>query len=128
VLHRALTLRRARARLFGAGAYRSLAVDGARAEHVIAFARHDGPAVAIAAAPRLTAHLTDVGARFPVGREVWRDTGLALGDGSLAGTYRDRFTGRCLTTESRNGVPMLAAADLFAVLPVALLDREESPA
>ena len=42
VIHRALTLRRDRARLFGVGAYVPLTAVGAHAEHVVAFARRDG--------------------------------------------------------------------------------------
>ena len=125
VIHRALTLRRARPRLFGLGAYLPLTAEGPHAEHVVAFARQDGSDVAIAAVPRLTAHLSDFGARAPIGREVWGDTSLPLGDLALAGTYRDRFTGRRLTTGSDAGAPTLAAGDLFAILPVALLEREE---
>lgn len=37
----------------------------------------------------------------------------------------DRFTGQRLTTGSHAGAPTLAAGDLFAILPVALLEREE---
>jgi (1->4)-alpha-D-glucan 1-alpha-D-glucosylmutase len=124
VVHRALTLRRARRRLFGVGSYLPLTADGPHAEHVIAFARQDAEHVAIAAVPRLTAHLSNFGARSPIGPDVWGDTSLPLGDERLAGTYRDRFTGRRLATRSHAGVPTLAAGDVFAILPVALLDRE----
>jgi (1->4)-alpha-D-glucan 1-alpha-D-glucosylmutase len=128
VVHRALTLRRARRQLFGPGAYLPLTAAGPRAQHVVAFARRDADHAAIAAVPRLTAHLSGLGARAPIGGDVWGGTSLSLGDASLAGTYRDRFTGLRLTTTAHAGVPVLAAEDLFAILPVALLEREETVA
>ena len=128
VIHRALTLRRARPRLFGLGTYVPLAAEGAHAEHVVAFARQNGPDVAVAVVPRLSARLTDFGARSPLGAEVWGETWLSLGDASLAGTYRDRLTGRRIEVESRDGAPALSVGELFDVLPVALLEREEAPA
>ena len=75
VIHRALTLRRDRARLFGVGAYVPLAAVGARAEHVVAFARRDGREAAIVAVPRLTARLTGLDGRWPLGEEIWGETG-----------------------------------------------------
>ena len=96
VIHRALTLRRDRARLFGVGAYVPLAAVGARAEHVVAFARRDGRETAIVAVPRLAARLTGLDGRWPLGEEIWGETWLSLGDAGLAGAYRDRFTGRRL--------------------------------
>ena len=122
--HRALTLRRARPRLFGAGAYLALTPAGERADHVIALARRDGPDAAVAAVPRLTARLTGLSGRLPLGPEIWGDTWISLGDAELHGVYRDRFSGLRLETESRDGVPALAARALFAVFPGALLERE----
>ena len=126
VTHRALTLRRDRARLFGVGAYVPLAAVGAHAEHVVAFARRDGRDAAIVAVPRLTARLTGLDGRWPLGEEIWGETWLSLGDAGSAGTYRDRFTGRRLQTEPRDGVPGIALGALLEILPVALLEREEA--
>ena len=126
VIHRALTLRRDRARLFGVGAYVPLAAVGARAEHVVAFARRDGREAAIVAVPRLAARLTGLDGRWPLGEEIWGETWLSLGDAGLAGTYRDRFTGRRLPTEPRDGVPGITLGALLEILPVALLEREEA--
>jgi len=126
VIHRALTLRRARARLFGVGAYVPLAAMGARAEHVVAFARRDGREAAIVAVPRLSARLTGLDGRWPLGEEIWSETWLSLGDVDLAGAYRDRFTGRRVQTEQRDGVPGITLGALLEILPVALLEREEA--
>ena len=125
VIHRALTLRRARGRLFGIGTYLPLAAVGARAEHVVAFARRDGREAAIVAVPRLSA-LTGLDGGWPLGEETWGETWLSLGDAGLAGTYRDRFTGRRLRTEPRDGVPAITLGALLEILPVALLEREDA--
>jgi (1->4)-alpha-D-glucan 1-alpha-D-glucosylmutase len=126
VIHRALTLRRARGRLFGIGTYLPLAAVGARAEHVVAFARRDGREAAIVAVPRLSARLTGLDGGWPLGEETWGETWLSLGDAGLAGTYRDRFTGRRLRTEPRDGVPAITLGALLEILPVALLEREDA--
>ncbi len=46
-------------------------------------------------------------------------TWLALGDPSLEGVYRDRFTGLRVVTERRDGGPALTAGSLFGAFPVA---------
>jgi (1->4)-alpha-D-glucan 1-alpha-D-glucosylmutase len=75
---RALELRREHPQLFERGDYAPLAATGARASHVVAFARrHQGRAV-IAVAGRLWASLgVDAGAP-PVGDAVWGDTRVSL--------------------------------------------------
>ncbi len=122
--HRALTLRRQRARLFGAGEYRGLAASGRHAEHVVALARVDGPDAVIAAVPRLTARLAGLTGRFALGEAAWEQTWVALGDDRLAGVYRDRFTGLTVATEQHGGAAVLPVPALFGRFPVALLERE----
>lgn len=121
--HRALTLRRERARLFHAGQYRGLAPGGRHADHVVALARVDGTDAVIAAVPRLTARLAGLTGRFPVGEPAWEHTWIALPD-ELAGVYRDRFSGLTVATEPYDGVTVLPVPALFAHFPVALLARE----
>jgi (1->4)-alpha-D-glucan 1-alpha-D-glucosylmutase len=126
VTHRALTLRRERPRLLRSGSYVPLSAGGEGAEHLVGLARrHDTEAV-IVAVPRLSARLTDFTGRFPLGDSAWGDTWLSLGESSLQGVYRDRFTGLRIATEQRDGAPALKASALFGGLPVALLVREES--
>jgi (1->4)-alpha-D-glucan 1-alpha-D-glucosylmutase len=124
VTYRALTLRRRRARLFGAGEYRGLAPGGLHADHVVALARLDGRDAVIAAVPRLTARLGGLTGRFPLGEAAWEQTWVALGDDRLAGVYRDRFTGLRVASERRDGLAVLSAPALFGHFPVALLERE----
>ena len=125
--HRALTLRRRRRRLFAAGEYRSLMPGGRHADHMVALARLEGPDAVIVAVPRLTARLAGLTGRFALGEDAWEQTWVALDDHRLAGAYRDRFTGRRVTSERHDGGVVLPVPALFRHFPVALLEREEGP-
>jgi (1->4)-alpha-D-glucan 1-alpha-D-glucosylmutase len=72
-LWQALRLRRERAELFTEGEYLRLAVSGARAAHVIAFARLSPSASVLVVVPRLTVALAEV----PVGA-AWGNTSVEL--------------------------------------------------
>ena len=61
-----------------------------------------------------------------IGAEVWPDTRLPLTGLDPALRWRNLFTGEVLTPEVRDGQPSLAAADLFAHFPVALLLAERA--
>jgi (1->4)-alpha-D-glucan 1-alpha-D-glucosylmutase len=100
---RALALRRRRPDLFGIGAsFEPVRARGARAEHVVAFARG---ADAIAIVPRLVMGL---GAS-------WDDTAIEL----PAGSWTNEMTGEVL----RGGV--VAMGNLLARFPVAMLARAD---
>jgi maltooligosyltrehalose synthase len=60
----------------------------------------------------------------PLGAEIWRDTRLLLGDADPSLRWRNVFTGERLTAVDGPGGLALAAADLFAHFPVALLVGE----
>jgi (1->4)-alpha-D-glucan 1-alpha-D-glucosylmutase len=120
--HRALTLRRERARLFAVGAYRALGADGPRADHVIVLARTDGADAVVVAVPRLTARLAGLTGSLVPGEAAWEHTAIGLGE-DLAGVYRDRFTGLEVPSGRRDGLAVLPAGRLFAHFPVALLER-----
>jgi (1->4)-alpha-D-glucan 1-alpha-D-glucosylmutase len=99
-----LRLRRQHPDLFGLGSYEALTVTGACAERIVAFARqHEGTSLLVAAA------------LFPAREMAWSDEQIA------SGQDQERWTslldGREIT--ARQGA--LAAADLFATLPVAVL-------
>lgn len=102
VVRAALQLRRARPETFLSGAHTPVSATGAAAEHLVAFRRGAEVLVAVS---RWTVALSESG---------WRDTALPLPDG----TWTDRLTGR-----THSGP--VAAADLFAQLPVALLERTD---
>ncbi|BBX20908.1 putative maltooligosyl trehalose synthase [Mycolicibacter terrae] len=100
VVAAALRIRRGRPDTFLNGSYHPVLASGPAAEHVVAFRRGQDVAVAVS---RWTVRLPDGG---------WRDTVVAL----PPGTWADTLSG----AEHNGPVP---AAELFATLPVALLER-----
>jgi (1->4)-alpha-D-glucan 1-alpha-D-glucosylmutase len=100
VVKAAVQMRRAHSDTFLTGDYRPVLAAGPAADHVVAFRRGDDVLVAVT---RWTARLAQTG---------WGDTELALPDGS----WTDALTGKVITGR----VP---TAELFAELPVALLER-----
>jgi (1->4)-alpha-D-glucan 1-alpha-D-glucosylmutase len=121
VTWRALQCRRDHPGLFSAGEYIPLAVDGAQAAHLFAFARRAGDVRALVAVPRLPTRLAPDPGRPPTGPAIWQETRLLLPEADPAPRWRHVFTGASLTPVEQDGHPSLAAADLFADLPVALL-------
>jgi (1->4)-alpha-D-glucan 1-alpha-D-glucosylmutase len=100
VVTAALRCRRARPETFLFGAYHPLLAAGSAADHVVAFMRGDDVLVAVT---RWTVRLTETG---------WGDTVIPLPDGS----WTDAPTGTSVTGPT-------PAAELFAELPVVLLER-----
>ncbi|MCZ7563474.1 MAG: malto-oligosyltrehalose synthase [Burkholderiales bacterium] len=114
---RALELRREHPQLFERGDYVPLAVAGARAQHVVAFARrHEGCAV-IAVAGRLWTSLGAEVGTPPLGEAAWGDTTLSLAPLAPAEPAVNVLTGEALA--AAGGELRLAA--LFAHFPAALL-------
>ncbi|CAJ1583169.1 malto-oligosyltrehalose synthase [[Mycobacterium] wendilense] len=103
VVRAALQLRRARPEAFLSGGYAPVSATGAAADHLVGFRR--GPDVLVAVT-RWTVTLSESG---------WQDTALALPEG----TWTDRLTGR-------THVGSVPVAELFAELPVALLERADA--
>lgn len=99
VVRAALHARRERPDTFLRGGYRPLLASGLAAGHMVAFQRGDDVLVAVS---RWTVRLTDTG---------WSDTAVEVPDG----TWIDRITGTRFTGK-------IGAAELFADLPVALLE------
>jgi len=103
VVAAALRLRHARPDTFLRGGYHPVLAAGDAADHVVAFRRGDDVVVAIT---RWTFRLEDTG---------WGDTVVPVPDGS----WTDTLTGRRWSGPA-------AAADLFAELPVVLLERTDA--
>ncbi|MDQ0316486.1 malto-oligosyltrehalose synthase [Amorphus orientalis] len=107
-----LSHRHARPDLFTTGAYSPLAVDGARRDHLIAFARTDGRDTAVTLVPRLPLALLrerpDL--RDPA---LWTDTSVRLPD---AGRLTDAFS-----DARASGGSAVSVATLFARYPFAML-------
>jgi (1->4)-alpha-D-glucan 1-alpha-D-glucosylmutase len=111
VTHVALSARRDHPGAFARGEYLPVAATGARAEHVVAFARRGGGSTLLAIAPRLVATLTrERGFAIPAA-EDWGETALS-GD-VAAGRWRNLLTG-----EEHEGVRL---AEVLAEFPVGLL-------
>ncbi|HKI42809.1 MAG TPA: malto-oligosyltrehalose synthase, partial [Mycobacterium sp.] len=101
VVTTALRLRRARPEVFLGGSYAPVLASGDAAEHVVAFRRGDDVLVAVT---RWTVRLKDSG---------WGNTVVPLPEGS----WTDTLTGAMASGPT-------SAAQLFADLPVVLLERK----
>jgi (1->4)-alpha-D-glucan 1-alpha-D-glucosylmutase len=124
---RALQCRREHAPLYQEGDYVPLAVSGARAGHLCAFARVRGEAAAVVVvAPRLLAGLLGEEPRPPLGQEVWEDTRVEL-PWPAGARFRNAFTGELLEAEPGEGSAGLPLHRVLQSFPVALLHRLEEP-
>jgi (1->4)-alpha-D-glucan 1-alpha-D-glucosylmutase len=118
----ALAHRRAHPGLYAAGEYHPLAAEGARGEHVVAFARTRGEERVLVVVPRLVASL--YGAEgFRAGGEVWGDTAL-IGDARLlAGRWLDVLSGEPVEIEAGPGeAARVPIARVLGRFPVAMLE------
>jgi len=117
VTWRALGLRREREALFRDGDYLPVQALGARAAHVLAFARRLGGQGAILAVGRLYASLGLEAGEPPLGAAVWGDGGLDAGFLPEGVRLTNVLTGEKLAP--RDG--MLPLAEVFAHFNAALL-------
>jgi len=122
VLWRALGLRRERPDVFTHGNYRAVAVEGARADHVVAFERRHGDAGAVMVTGRLFAGLGAPAGTLPTGEAAWGDTVLDLGFLPLGVELLDVLTGQRHSAQQR-----VALAHVCSTLPFALLSYGEPP-
>ncbi|MFW5691602.1 MAG: malto-oligosyltrehalose synthase [Chloroflexota bacterium] len=113
--YRTLNYRRDHAALFRDGAYTRVVVEGARAEHVCAFVRHDKDHAVLVIVPRLVVGLTNGQQRAPVG-DIWGDTRLILPEAARAADLTNILTGARVQPEG-DRLPVTQALD---VLPVGL--------
>jgi (1->4)-alpha-D-glucan 1-alpha-D-glucosylmutase len=90
VIRKLLQLRRDDPELFARGDYQALQVEGARKEHVFAFARtHEGRSC-IVIVPRWTAKLMDAVNELPLGDQVWADTRISAAAARMTDVLTDR--------------------------------------
>ncbi|HZQ62494.1 MAG TPA: malto-oligosyltrehalose synthase, partial [Casimicrobiaceae bacterium] len=115
VTWRGLQLRREQASLFRLGDYTALPAEGARARHVVAFARRHENTHCIVVCGRLFASLVDTPGRLPEA-QTWSDTTIALPAFAHA-RHVDTLTGREIVP--RDG--RLAVADVLTDFPIAFL-------
>ncbi|OAI51445.1 hypothetical protein AYO47_07120 [Planctomyces sp. SCGC AG-212-M04] len=119
-----LQLRKRHPQLFLEGDYLPLAVEGELAEHVIAFARRlrSSDESVVIVAPRLIHRLRGPERRSPIGREVWGETQIVIGD-ALPSQIVNQFTGS--TASVTNG--RLAVGEALEHFPVAALTAATLP-
>lgn len=124
VTSRALRFRRDHFDLFAEGNYVPLSVRGARAKHVIAFARTHGNQTAIVVAARFFLRLCN-SHRTPWGEETWLNTTLLLPKKIACARFRDVLTGSVLQPQPQDDHSTVPLAKVFARCPVALLVGED---
>jgi maltooligosyltrehalose synthase len=110
VTARTLAVRRRNAVAISQGAYIPVAARGPAEQRAVALLRHSGDQAVLAC----------VGRFFTRQAEGWSNTVLALAPEFPSGRYDDAISGRSFELEARSE---LALAELFTVLPCALLER-----
>lgn len=117
VLGAGLRARRMYAELFRSGNYLPLEAEGPAAAHLVAFARVWETTWLVVVVPRLMLRLTGDPARSPTEPRLWEGTAVRLSAEAPEGPWRCVLSdGNRVATGGR-----LAAGDLFAELPVAML-------
>jgi (1->4)-alpha-D-glucan 1-alpha-D-glucosylmutase len=112
-----LALRRELPAVFTNGAYRPLEVVGPNRREIVAFARLSGRDAVIVVSGRLFGRATQDGRRWPSG-QAWNASVLTEG---FSGMRNVLAAGKAVTG------PRSAAADLFEVLPIAVLQATYAP-
>jgi (1->4)-alpha-D-glucan 1-alpha-D-glucosylmutase len=119
VLLQSLGCRRRHPALFTSGDYIPLEASGAKRDHLCAFARKHGEALAVVVVPRMCARLTGFAAP-PLGA-CWEDTAVRL-PSSVAGVeLRNALTGELVPHHESADGRAIRASELFDKFPVALL-------
>jgi (1->4)-alpha-D-glucan 1-alpha-D-glucosylmutase len=124
VISETLRFRRAHPQLFQRGDYLPLGGTGARQEHVCAFARHHEGHGLIVAVPRFFTRLIPDPQTPPLGGAVWADTWLPVPAAWTHRHYHNLLTGEAVTPLRRGEHTALAAEEVFAHCPVALLTTQ----
>ena len=120
LIARALRLRAESAGLFTGGSYTPIKVEGERADNVLAYARvHEGRA-AIVAVTRLPVHLPGLEQQPLPSAAAWHGTSLTIPRNFVTRRSVDVLFHDMTTSSELAG--RLPVADLFAAMPVALLE------
>jgi (1->4)-alpha-D-glucan 1-alpha-D-glucosylmutase len=116
---KALNLRRDHPELFLGGDYLPLRTHGPAEEHVVAYARRQGPVWALVAVPRLVTRLCAPG-EAPLGQAAWDDTAIVL-PRKAPQFWRNVLTGEVVRAERSPRAMGLRLRDVLRSFPVALL-------
>jgi (1->4)-alpha-D-glucan 1-alpha-D-glucosylmutase len=118
LIWRVLEFRNRHRALFDGGNYVPLGLEGAKSEHVCAFARVLESEMVIAVVPRLVAGLARE-QKLPLGPDVWEDTRLRLPG---TGRFANILTGQTLDSPAKE----LPVSQVLSEFPIALLSRSGS--
>ena len=116
ITYRLLRFRVLHRELMATQDYVPVKTTGARAEHVVAFARRNGASGIIAAAGRLFASLQPETGSLPLGTQAWGDTTLDLDFLPSGAALTDLLTG-----ERHDGAHRMPVSRIFRHFPGAVL-------
>jgi (1->4)-alpha-D-glucan 1-alpha-D-glucosylmutase len=128
---RCLQLRRRHPETFTLGDYTPLDAAGKHAPNVVALSRSSAKGTVVAVVGRMFARLREERAPslsdaertgLAVGPAWWETTRVMLPAAMDRGRFKDQLTGRAVSMITVAGQPCLNVAEVFAVLPVALLE------
>ncbi|MBS9402796.1 malto-oligosyltrehalose synthase [Halomonas sp. TRM85114] len=120
VLVRLMALRQAQPRLFEAGDYQSLAIDGARAAQVVAFVRHHADQAVLVVVPRLVSRWLADAPHPVIPPACWENTRIHLTP-NLQGQWQEVLTRASLSLEEE----ALSPAELLADFPAGVWVRSQ---
>jgi (1->4)-alpha-D-glucan 1-alpha-D-glucosylmutase len=120
VLQAGLQLRSSAKDLFDKGDHVPLAVTGAAAQHVLAFARVFGDEAVVVIVPRLNVELLRDQATLLVPQQRWADTIVDLPDNLQGHSYRNIFRGGAWATPGAS----LSVGEVLRHFPVGVLVSE----
>jgi (1->4)-alpha-D-glucan 1-alpha-D-glucosylmutase len=124
LIWKTLGLRKEWPDIFERGEYLPLTVQGARANHVVAFTRRFDNASVLVVVPRLVASLLGDSHLPPIGSNVWEDTHIHVPFCGSSGKYRNAFTGE--VGDPPKADAKIAVSELLAHFPAALCSLGES--
>jgi len=120
LIWKTLCLRKQEPDLFQQGEYLPLEIEGAKAHHVVAFARKSSTASLLVVVPRLIVGLLNDADVPPIGPLAWEDTHLRLPLRKPSTIYRNVFTGDVLDLGQSDEGKRIGVAKMLADFPVAL--------
>jgi (1->4)-alpha-D-glucan 1-alpha-D-glucosylmutase len=120
LIWRTLGLRQQQPNLFQQGEYLPLAVAGAKADHVIAFARKFDNTSVLVVVPRLVASLLNDSDLPPIGAQIWEDTHVLLPFCAGREQCNNVFTGKVQELTKTDGHTKIGVSAALAECPVAL--------
>jgi (1->4)-alpha-D-glucan 1-alpha-D-glucosylmutase len=121
VTFKTLNYRKEHHPLFREGAYLPIVSEGARKDHVCAFARQRGEESVLVVVPRFLTRLIKAGE--PLGEEIWADSRLVIPEEVAGGgRFRNVFTNEILQALVQDGKRVLILGNVFGTFPVAMLE------